>query len=252
MAITIILDAGHGGYDNGASYQGRKEKDDTLRVTLAVGDELEREGYNVLYTRTEDRYDSPIEKAQIANRSGADYFISFHRNSSVTPNTYQGTQALVYEADSEAARLGKSINDELVEFGFKDLDVVERPGLVVLRRTEMPAVLMELGFINSTGDNQLFDQQFDEMVDAIVEGIRRALPLAGQPRRYGVQVGLYQYESNADYMEEQLEDQGYSVEILWQDPYYAVVVGEVATLEEVAALQARLRQDGYDTLVVNL
>ena len=204
----------------------------------------------MLYTRTEDRYDSPIEKAQIANRSGADYFISFHRNSSVTPNTYQGTQALVYEADSEAARLGKSINDELVEFGFKDLGVGERPGLVVLRRTEMPA--MELGFINNAEDNQLFDQQFDEMVDAIVEGIRRALPLEGHPRRYGVQVGLYQYESNADYMEEQLEDQGYSVEILWQDPYYAVVVGEVATLEEAAALQARLRQDGYDTLVVNL
>lgn len=116
----------------------------------------------------------------------------------------------------------------------------------------MPAVLMELGFINNAEDNQLFDQQFDEMVDAIVEGIRRALPLEGHPRRYGVQVGLYQYESNADYMEEQLEDQGYSVEILWQDPYYAVVVGEVATLEEAAALQARLRQDGYDTLVVNL
>lgn len=252
MAITIILDAGHGGFDNGASYQGRKEKDDALRVALAVGQELEREGYNVLYTRTEDRYDSPIEKAQIANRSGADYFISFHRNSGVTPNTYQGTQALVYEADSEAARLGRSINDELVELGFKDLDVVERPGLVVLRRTEMPAVLMELGFINNAMDNQLFDQQFDEMVGAIVEGITEALPLAGQAKRYGVQVGLYQYESNADYMEEQLEDQGYSVQVRWQDPYYAVVVGEVATLEEAAALQASLRQEGYDTLVVNL
>ena len=80
MAATIILDAGHGGYDNGASYQGRKEKDDTLRVALAVGQKLEDAGYNVLYTRTTDRYDSPIEKARIANRSGADYFISFHRN----------------------------------------------------------------------------------------------------------------------------------------------------------------------------
>lgn len=98
MAATIILDAGHGGYDAGASYGDRKEKDDTLRVALAVGQELEDAGYNVLYTRTTDRYDSPIEKARIANRSGADYFISFHRNSGINPNTYNGTQALVYEA----------------------------------------------------------------------------------------------------------------------------------------------------------
>ena len=123
MAATIILDAGHGGYDNGASYQGRKEKDDTLRVTLAVGQKLEDAGYNVLYTRTTDRYDSPIEKARIANRSGADYFISFHRNSGANPNTYNGTQALVYEAGTEAERVGEAINQELVDFGFKDLGV---------------------------------------------------------------------------------------------------------------------------------
>ena len=65
MAITIILDAGHGGYDNGASYNGRKEKDDTLRVTLAVGQKLEDAGYDVLYTRTEDRYDSPDRKSVV-------------------------------------------------------------------------------------------------------------------------------------------------------------------------------------------
>ncbi len=47
MAVTIILDAGHGGYDNGASYNGRREKDDTLRVALAVGEKLENAGYNV-------------------------------------------------------------------------------------------------------------------------------------------------------------------------------------------------------------
>ena len=68
MAITIVLDAGHGGYDNGASYNGRKEKDDVLRATLAVGQQLEEAGYNVLYTRTTDRYDSPFEKAQIRVR----------------------------------------------------------------------------------------------------------------------------------------------------------------------------------------
>lgn len=246
------LHPAHGGYDNGASYNGRKEKDDTLQVALAVGQRLKDAGYNVLYTRTTDRYDSPFEKSQIANRSGADYFISFHRNSGTNPNTYSGTQALVYEAGTEAARIGKSINDELVDFGFKDLGVVERPGLVVLRRTQMPAVLMELGFINNEGDNQLFDQQFNQMVDAIVTGVEKAVPLKTTSGKYGVQVGLYRYESNAEYMKEQLESQGYSADIRWEEPYYAVVVGQENSLEGAMELQTRLRRDGYDTLVVSL
>lgn len=252
MAATIILDAGHGGYDNGASYQGRKEKDDVLRAALAVGEKLEDEGYNVLYTRTTDRYDSPIEKAGIANRSGADYFISFHRNSGTNPNTYNGTQALVYAADTEAERIGEAINQELVDFGFKDLGVVERPGLVVLRRTKMPAVLMELGFINNDMDNQMFDERFNDMVDAIVDGVEKAIPLEGTTKRYGVQMGLFRHESNAQYLKEQLEDQGYFANVRWEDPYYAVVVGRETTLEDAKLLQDQLRQDGYDTLVVTI
>lgn len=252
MAVTIVLDAGHGGFDNGASYQGRREKDDVLRATLAVGQKLEDAGYDVLYTRTTDRYDSPAEKAAIANRSGADYFISFHRNSGANPNTYNGTQALVYAADTEAERLGEAINRELVDFGFRDLSVEERPGLVVLRRTQMPAVLMELGFINHDADNRMFDQRFDEMVDAIVRGVEKAIPPEGASRRYGVQVGLFRREANAEYLRQQLESQGYFVTVRRQSPYYAVIVGRESAPEDAKMLQDQLRQEGYDTLVVTL
>ena len=116
----------------------------------------------------------------------------------------------------------------------------------------MPAVLMELGFINNDMDNQMFDQRFDEMVDAIVQGVENALPLGNAGNGYGVQVGLFRYEPNARYLEEQLEDMGYFAQVRWEDPYYAVVVGNEATLEEAASLQAQLRQDGYDTLVVKI
>ena len=95
MAASIVIDAGHGGYDSGASYQGRREKDDVLRLALAVGQKLAQDGYQVYYTRTEDVYDSPYEKAQIANAAGADYFVSLHRNSSPNPNTYSGVETLV-------------------------------------------------------------------------------------------------------------------------------------------------------------
>lgn len=96
MAVKIVIDAGHGGYDAGATYNGRREKDDTLALALAVGEILEAQGYDVVYTRTDDVYDSPVQKARIGNESGADFFVSIHRNSSPTPNQYNGVQTLIY------------------------------------------------------------------------------------------------------------------------------------------------------------
>ena len=76
MAYKIMIDAGHGGSDPGAVYDGRQEKDDSLRLALAVGDILSRNGVDVEYTRTEDIYQTPFEKAKIANKADADFFIS--------------------------------------------------------------------------------------------------------------------------------------------------------------------------------
>ena len=69
---TIVLDAGHGGSDFGATYLGRMEKDDNLRLTMAVGDILQKAGQNVIYTRTGDVYETPSQKAQEANAANAD------------------------------------------------------------------------------------------------------------------------------------------------------------------------------------
>ena len=60
LAYKIVLDAGHGGGDPGAVYQGRQEKDDTLTLTMAVGEILEETGLNVVYTRTEDIYQDSV------------------------------------------------------------------------------------------------------------------------------------------------------------------------------------------------
>ena len=69
----VIIDAGHGGMDPGAIHEGRMEKNDTLNLALAVGDILKKNGVDVVYTRTDDVYDTPFEKAQIANRDGGDF-----------------------------------------------------------------------------------------------------------------------------------------------------------------------------------
>lgn len=172
---TVILDAGHGGADFGAMYMGRMEKDDTLRLTLAVGEILQNAGVNVLYTRTEDIYESPVQKAQEGNTSGADYFVSIHRNSSPYDNQYTGVESLVYNRYSAAGTMAENINMQLEQVGFVNQGVNERKNLAVLRRTNMPAVLVEVGFINNDRDNVLFDARFYEIAGAIADGILMSL-----------------------------------------------------------------------------
>ena len=153
---------GHGGYDNGAQFMGRREKEDNLAMALAVGSILTEYGFNVLYTRTDDIYETPFRKATEANNAGADIFLSIHRNSSVIPNQYNGVESLVYSNRGLPALLARNINSQLERIGYRNIGVTERPNLVVLNSTDMPAVLVEVGFINSDIDNNLFDNFFNE------------------------------------------------------------------------------------------
>ena len=168
---TVFLDAGHGGVNPGATFEGRKESDDALDLVLAIGNILEENGINVVYSRTTDIYESPAQKAAEANASGADYFVSIHRNSSVYPEQYSGVESLVYAKGMRSEDLAVNINRELEQVGFINLGVSERPNLAVLRRTKMPAVLVEVGFINTKRDNELLDTKFYEVANAIAEGI---------------------------------------------------------------------------------
>ena len=96
MPVSIMLDAGHGGRDPGAVYNGRQEKDDVLKLVLAIGEILQNSGIDVEYTRTTDIYETPFQKATEANEAGVDFFISIHRNSSPLANQYMGVESLIY------------------------------------------------------------------------------------------------------------------------------------------------------------
>lgn len=174
MAL-VVLDAGHGGANPGAVYNGRQEKDDVLSLTMAVGNILEQNGVDVYYTRTADIYESPYQKAMEGNEVGADYFVSIHRNSSPYPNQYSGVESLVYSRYGEAARMAYNINARLEQIGFINLGVNERPNLVVLNSTAMPAVLVEVGFLNTDADNILFDERFYDIAQAIADGILQTI-----------------------------------------------------------------------------
>lgn len=175
MPYSIMLDAGHGGTDPGAVYNGRREKDDTLRLVLAIGQILQNRGVDVEYTRTTDIYETPFQKAMEANEAGVDYFVSIHRNSFEQDNIVSGVESLVYDLSGIKYRMAGNINANLETVGFVNLGVKARPNLVVLKRTKMPAVLVEVGFLNSNTDNQLFDENFDDIALAIADGILETL-----------------------------------------------------------------------------
>ncbi len=175
MATKIVVDAGHGGSNPGAVYQGRRESDDALRLATAVGKILEANGYDVTYTRTSDVTQSVGQKAAIANEEGADLFVSIHRNAGEYPGQYSGVQTLIYDDSGIKKQMAENIDANLAELGFRNAGVSIRPNLVVLNSTQMPALLVEAGFIDSDTDNRLFDSRFQAMAQAIADGIMETL-----------------------------------------------------------------------------
>lgn len=168
---TFMLDAGHGGSDSGAVYNGRLEKNDNLRITLAVGERLARSGERVLYTRTDDSTVDLTYRSTMANSAGATYFVSFHRNSASTVG--RGVEVYYYtglSAQSTAARMAAPVQDALVACGFHNRGV-KQAKFSVLRRTSMPAILVELAFINNEAENAKLDSEFDRIADAIASAL---------------------------------------------------------------------------------
>ncbi|MDD2960133.1 MAG: N-acetylmuramoyl-L-alanine amidase [Lachnospiraceae bacterium] len=249
----IVIDSGHGGSDSGAIYNGRNEKDDNLRLAKAVGELLARQGVDVVYTRTEDVYQTPYEKAQLGNAAEPDFFVSLHRNSSPENNQYSGVETLVYDITGSKARLAERINGNLEKVGFRNLGVKERPGLVVLRRTKSPAVLVETGFINTDADNALFDEKFNEIAQAIADAILAELEAQGEVTEnyYRVQVGAFQNPEYAQNLLYQLLAQNYPAFIMKDDNYYKVQVGAFKNLDNAIKMEMALRRRGYSTYLVN-
>lgn len=252
MANTVIIDAGHGGTDLGATYQGRQEKDDTLALALAVGAILEENCIQVEYTRTEDIYQTPFEKAQIGNNSGADFFVSIHRNAYLTPNTSKGIETLVFNDEGIKAKMARNINANLAALGFDNRGVIERPNLVVLKRTRVPAVLVEAGFIDNEEDNARFDARFEEVANAIATGIVQTIGGCQEPEKrnlYRVQVGAYRDRGEADALLNELKNQGYPAFIVMDNGLYKVQTGAFAVLDNAVRMEERLRNAGYNTFI---
>ena len=218
----ICFDYGHGGSDPGAVYKGRKEADDNLKLGLAVAKEVRRHGVIVDETRTTDKTMSLDERSSMENKKDYDLFISFHRNA-FKPEQANGVETYTYiNQTAKAKSLADKIQTSLVNVGFANRGV-KKANFHVLRKTKAPAVLVEIGFIDNSKDNEIFDSKFNEITKAISKSILSQLGIKyvesshsvsdGQTL-YRVMAGSYSVRGNAEKQVDRLKKSGFDATIM--------------------------------------
>ena len=187
--IRYVIDPGHGGDTIGACYRGRKEQDDCLRLAKAVRDILvTQKDVETLLTREDDVDVDLLERCDFANDANAYYFLSLHRNAFV-PEGATGVEAWVYsktETGGVTYNKAQLIVDRLCEVtGYVNRGVKkgapEYRDYAVNRYSEMHSCLLEVGFIDNTKDNVLFDTMFADIALSIATSLLEIAGIAYVP-----------------------------------------------------------------------
>ncbi|MFH1248828.1 MAG: N-acetylmuramoyl-L-alanine amidase [archaeon] len=150
----VVVDAGHGGKDTGAtSSSGYPEKTVTLAIAKELETQLKQQGINVIMTRNSDVYPTLTERVEIANSNNANLFISIHANSAKTkPCSANGPEVWSYDS-AKSKEMAKSVVDEIsTALNANNRGTKTTSNLYVLKKTKMPAILVEVGFICNQGD----------------------------------------------------------------------------------------------------
>lgn len=190
---VVFLDPGHGGRDPGAVYNGLREKDLNMSIYRKLRSELEKLGYTVLTSRDSDVYvDYVTERSEMVNKTDADLFISIHFNATGVPGANRsGVETYIYEPDddikprinkvahddptrlSESKRLADNIHNSIVSVAGANDRGVHGSNYAVLRETAKPAVLLELGYMDSPEYKKISDDKYqNKLVEGIVTGLR--------------------------------------------------------------------------------
>ncbi len=177
----IVIDAGHGGTDEGAKVQTVMEKRMTLTTALLTKKHLEALGYRVILTRSRDIFVSLQRRVAIANKSRAALFVSVHFNSS--PNrTAKGIEIFYYDSkDQQRVRDSKKLGNTILQYLVDQTEAtsrgVRRGNFYVVRETAMPAVLVEGGFMTNYEERFLLkDRKYlDKIAKGISQGVQKFL-----------------------------------------------------------------------------
>ncbi len=180
----IVLDAGHGGFDAGASANQAVEKDINLRVTMRLKEYLEQGGAVVLLTRDSDVSTADADKTgvsakksdlaarkEMADGSDCDIFVSIHMNQ-FPQEQYRGAQVFYCDDQADGKRLGEEIQQGLKDVVKDQNTRVAKKidgGVFLLKNTTVPSVIVECGFLSNPQEAKLLQQ--DEYQQKIAWGI---------------------------------------------------------------------------------
>ncbi|MBP3460753.1 MAG: N-acetylmuramoyl-L-alanine amidase [Lachnospiraceae bacterium] len=173
--IVIVLDPGHGGEDEGCSWNGVLEKDVNLQIAKAVQTKLNEKGYQVVLTRETDQAYTTEERVHLANSLNADIYVSIHQNSCETAEP-QGMEVWYSEngKGEESERLAKLIQKYTGQSCDANMrEISETDSLYVIRESKMPSCLVETGFLSNPAERRnLTDPEYQEQIaEGIVQGI---------------------------------------------------------------------------------
>ena len=178
--VQVVIDPGHGGKDVGAVYGERYEKDDNLTLALLVNEKLGEMGIETAMTRNKDKQVSLENRCKLANLKNADLFVSLHRNSA------EGAKGVEIWISNDSSNEDRSLAENILK-ALEKSEISQNRGVksgyargdgdyYVNSHTDMPSCLVELGFINSEIDNNLFDENIEAYAQAIADAIAKSLP----------------------------------------------------------------------------
>ena len=175
----VVVDAGHGGKEVGATYGGIYEKDVNLKIAKYVQKELEKNGVRVYMTRTSDVTTSLASRTTLANSINADLFVSVHNNAMTNKSSINGTEVLyptssIVKNGITAYSLARKLQETVsANAGTYNKGIINRNNLYVLNKTNMPAVIVEVAYMTNWSDLQkLKNEEFLEKAGkSIAQGI---------------------------------------------------------------------------------
>ncbi len=175
QGAKVVVDAGHGGYDPGAIYDDRQEKDITLQISRKVKQYLEEAGVIVYMTRSEDRFVALAERVEVSNTIDPSAFVSIHANALPTNPHMEGLQTYYYHGKSK--KLASSVHQQLLDDVKMPDQRVRSAGFWVCKHTAAPSILVETGFMTCAKERRrLVDDNYQtELAKAIARGVIKYL-----------------------------------------------------------------------------
>lgn len=195
--ILIVIDPGHGGYDNGSNIDGIYEQEITLEISFCLAEKLNEMGYNTLLLREDNEtHLFPEERVEKAEEAEADIYVSIHLNTYEQDTSVSGMETWYHEKDDGSSELASMVQKAASKAtGARDRGLKETKELIVVRDTSMPSCLIETGFLTNKAEREaLMSEEYqDKLASGIAQGIEEFINsqnIGGENGEAGTEIPL--------------------------------------------------------------